>query len=238
MSPEGVEVLLENCPKTCGCPCEDDAAFVDEWAWGYTAWVMNYMGAEAAWGYSAQGKADLIANCPRACGLCSCWQGCFDTPDFRDESGFSCGAWAGYDCATSATEYMSPEGVEVLLENCPKTCGCPCEDDAAFVDEWAWGYTAWVMNYMGAEAAWGYSAQGKADLIANCPRACGLCSCWQGCFHLNATAEIDQFVEETEHLRLRNAAEESILNINPAPYFSATLFSTIVQLIVDEVLGY
>ena len=47
---------------------------------------------------------------------------CKDNLDFRDNGGYPCEGWQGYDCLKQASEWYVQESQE-LFDNCPVSCG-------------------------------------------------------------------------------------------------------------------
>lgn len=57
--------------------------------------------------------------CPSTCGLCVCQ----DTPNWLDNRGYKCSAWAGYDCTKATSRYWySAAAQNQLLVQCRLTC--------------------------------------------------------------------------------------------------------------------
>jgi len=134
-SPEGQAEIFANCPRACGTcqptvttapPCRNTFDFRDEHGFGCHAWTHSVCtDAEEGWGYTALGLADLIANCPVACGVCEPTPPpCHDTAGFVDEHGWWCRNWRFHNCEIAEVEWgYSSIGEIEILSNCPRACG-------------------------------------------------------------------------------------------------------------------
>lgn len=103
--------------------CSDNADFLDEQMYSCADWKSaSCLLAINRYGYSESGFRDIVANCPKACQLCT--SDCYDDATFRDEGNFECSAWIGFDCSTASSVWRySADGESALLEHCPRSCG-------------------------------------------------------------------------------------------------------------------
>jgi hypothetical protein len=101
---------------------------------------------------------------------------CPDNTSFRDENGYGCRDWVGYDCSrTYNGNTLSTNGRLDLKENCRQTCNTQT-DDASFVDENGYGCRDWA----GYDCSRTYNGNtltstGRLQLNVFCPQTCGHC---------------------------------------------------------------
>jgi hypothetical protein len=115
--------------------CVDAAGFVDAQGYACADWVGYPCDmATENWHYSTQQESDILAMCPRSCGLCEKTP-CTDTQGFVDARGYACAGWVGYACdmATKDWGYTTQQESDILAQ-CRQSCGlCSsvdhCPDD-------------------------------------------------------------------------------------------------------------
>ena len=101
---------------------------------------------------------------------------CPDNTSFRDENGYGCRDWVGYDCSrTYNGNTLSTNGRLDLKENCRQTCNRQT-DDSSFVDENGYGCRDWA----GYDCSRTYNGNtltstGRRQLNVFCPQTCGHC---------------------------------------------------------------
>lgn len=100
----------------------DNDSFIDEKGYKCRSWD-GYPCEKATekWSYSVEGQANLLSQCPVSCGVSE--DGCADVPDWKDEKGYLCYRWEGYNCADAVERWSySNEGQEALIQNCAASC--------------------------------------------------------------------------------------------------------------------
>jgi len=131
-SVKGTTELLAKCVDTCeSCAyeptedCKDDHSFKDEEDYACGDWQEYECGdATSEYEYSKLGLANLLKSCPYTCGTCGYGEnGCVDDKLWKDEEGYICAEWTGYDCDEAVTEWdYSPAGQAALKQKCKFTC--------------------------------------------------------------------------------------------------------------------
>jgi hypothetical protein len=98
--------------------CLDSSSFRDENNYMCDDWkgydCANYKEGDAAY-LTPEGRLELQQNCRVTCGHTA------DDSSYRDENGYRCSDWVGYDC--SRDDQMSNIGRQELNTYCPQTCG-------------------------------------------------------------------------------------------------------------------
>jgi len=97
---------------------------------------------------------------------------CSDTSNFRDENGYRCGDWAGYNCETS--DSLSRSGRLDVLGECTSSCGTQY-DNPTFRDENGFSCEAWVGYDCSRNHSLPLSSIGRQELNVRCPVTCGKC---------------------------------------------------------------
>lgn len=138
--------LLEKCPASCKrCPsckatnrqCCDHVDFLDAVGMPCISWrgydCTNVGGA------SPEEEKAIHDNCPNACGLCSPGTDCSDEEDWKDEYGFACFHWRGYDCSKAVESFGYPPSVQAeILKYCPLSCGsCTASNENSSDDDFS-----------------------------------------------------------------------------------------------------
>eukprot|EP00928_Gymnodinium_smaydae_P050290 TRINITY_DN3385_c0_g1_i1.p1 TRINITY_DN3385_c0_g1~~TRINITY_DN3385_c0_g1_i1.p1 ORF type:complete len:581 (+),score=93.85 TRINITY_DN3385_c0_g1_i1:56-1744(+) len=126
--------------------CADDLGFRDEFGAPCESWVAYNCSLAEQWGYTEQGKADLLEACGSSCGRC---------------------ATAAPSSAPSVPPTSAPTLVPVLLDN--------CKDAEAYIDERGATCGTWALYDCWKADLWGYSPEGKVALLSNCLESCGRC---------------------------------------------------------------
>ncbi|KAK3245747.1 hypothetical protein CYMTET_44702, partial [Cymbomonas tetramitiformis] len=122
-------------PSADSTECTDVEGFVDEKAYPCSTWSGYNCTDATHWGYTAEGTAEILANCQASCEACEAAAGlapppvpsadsteCADVEDFRDEKAYPCSTWSGYDCTDATRWGYTAEGTAEILANCPASC--------------------------------------------------------------------------------------------------------------------
>lgn len=157
--------------------CTNDPDFEDEDGYSCDEWK-GYDCDEAVtrWGLSEEGKQDLIDSCCETCNAPPVTyppaNECFDTPDFEDAQGYSCGDWKGYDCGGVWKNY-SADDLQDVRDNCCNTCTSQCIDNWLFVDEKDYRCGDWKgYDCRLAVVKWEYTKEGEDKIQKECCATC------------------------------------------------------------------
>lgn len=115
--------------------------------------------------------------------------GCGDSGSWKDQKGYKCSGWSGYNCFTAHRKYSySLSNQEALLKNCKKTCGTcnyfngACQDNMRYEDEKGYTCGEWKgHNCYDATAKHGYSVNGEFNVKMQCQYTCKNCG-YQKCY--------------------------------------------------------
>lgn len=177
--------------------CADNPSFIDEQGYSCAEWAVYDCNFAVLYGLTEVGQEALFENCALSCNTCSdsidatdvpqAWTAdrpCADNLSFRDEEGYSCVDWDGYDC--ESTGYTDAGEMSVLAA-CPMTCGictvdpvvtiaAECVDLPGFLDEQNYSCDSWVGHDCLMAATFGYTKEGVAALIRQCRSSCKACT--------------------------------------------------------------